>query len=51
MRIGRRGTYARSVLVVVTYPDFPDTRSVLWFWPGLAAPLHFLVTLTAGEAA
>ncbi len=50
MRTRRRGTYARVVLVVVSYPDFPDTRSVLWFWAGLAAPLHFLVTLTADEA-
>ncbi len=51
MRRTRRGIYARGVLVVVTYPDFPDTRSVLWFWPGLATPIHFLVTLTAGETA
>ena len=51
MRTTRRATYACAVLVIVTYPDFPDTRSLLWFWPGLAAPLHFLVTLTAGEAA
>ena len=50
MRTARRGIYARCVLVVVTYPDFPDTRSVLWFWPGLATPIHFLVTLTTGEA-
>ena len=49
MRATRRATYAARVLVVVTYPDFPDMRSVLWFWPGLAAPIHFLVTLTAGE--
>ena len=50
MRGACRDTYARVVLVVVTYPDHPDTRSVLWFWPGFAAPLHFLVTLTADEA-
>ena len=50
MRATRRATYAPCVLVVVTYPDFPDTGSVLWFWSGLAAPIHFLVTLTAGEA-
>ena len=50
MRGDGRGAYARVVFVVVTHPDFPDTRSVLWFWPGLAAPLHFLITLTADEA-
>ena len=51
MRAARRTIYAWRVLVVVSYPEFPDTRSLLWFWPGLAAPLHFLVTLTADEAA
>ena len=50
MRTAPGATYARGVLVVVTYPDLPDTRSVLWFWPGLAAPIHFLVMLTADEA-
>ncbi len=50
MRTARRGAYARDVLVVIAHPDRPDTHSVLWIWPGLAAPLHFLVTLTAGEA-
>ena len=50
MRIACCGTYACHVLVVITHPEFPDTHSVLWFWPGLSAPLHFLVTLTVGEA-
>jgi hypothetical protein len=50
MRAVRGAAYARSVLVVLTYPDLPGTRSILWFWPGLAAPIHFLVTLTADEA-
>ncbi len=50
MQAACRDAYAPAVLVVVTYPDFPDSRSILWFGPGLAAPLHFLVTLTVGEA-
>jgi hypothetical protein len=51
MRTTRCAAYARGVFVVIAYPDLPDMRSVLWFWPGLAAPIHFLVTMTAGEAA
>ena len=50
IRSRRRGPYACDVLVVITHPDHPDMRSLLWFWPGLATPLHFLVTLSAHEA-
>ena len=51
MRAHGRRAYARAVLVVVSHPDHPGLRSLLLFWPGLKAPIHFLVTLPAGEAA
>jgi hypothetical protein len=41
----------RVVLILITHPEYPDMRSILWFSPGCAAPMLFLVTLTSGEAA
>jgi hypothetical protein len=38
------------VIVVVCHPEFPDMRSILWFRPGLQAPMLFLVTLSSGES-
>jgi hypothetical protein len=41
----------RVVLILVTHPEYPDMRSILWYSPGCALPMLFLVTLTSGEAA
>ena len=50
-RAGVAPNTLRHVIVVVTHPEFPDMRSILWFWPGLAAPMLFLITLSSDGAA